>query len=93
MITLTTSQAERIMTKLQVDEKPGGRHKMARLRINGKLIFSIPIPHGRKELPTGTARSIFTSMHLSEDADRVSMRDCSMKREQYIEHLQLKNLL
>ena len=87
MITLTSAQATKVMIKLG-GVKREGKHDVFRLRVKDKLVANVPVPRHKGDLPTGTAKSIFTALNLKDDSVRKEMRDCTMKLDDYVRHLE-----
>jgi len=92
MVPLTTQNMIGISNKLGMDIREG-KHTNARLVIGGIAVVSTCWPHGKKEIPKGTANKILRHQFLlGTDVDAYALRDCNMKLPEYIEHLK-KNLI
>jgi len=93
MIPLTTQHMAGISKKLEMDMREG-KHTNARLVINGVVLVSTCWPHGRKDIPKGTANKILRHQLLLDTISQAyELRDCNMKRPDYIEHLIHKGVI
>ena len=92
-VTLTRNQALTMLKKLGAVVQSGGEHLLVRLKVNDKHIFNIPISNGSKDIPTGTAHRIFRLVHLKNNEQCIGLRDCPMKKEEYIDILRRQGIL
>ena len=93
-VTLTRTQALQMFQKIGATIDEGGRHCKVSLEVNGKKIFKTVLSRGSKDIPTGTAMSIFRELGLAGHVEKcIALRNCPMKREAYVEHLQGAGIL
>jgi hypothetical protein len=84
-LTLTRAQAIQMFKKIGAVIDEGGCHNKVSLEIEGKKVFMTVLSRGTKEIPTGTAKSIFRELCLSNNVDHcIELRNCPMKRNDYI---------
>ena len=83
-LTLTRKQALSMLEKVGANIIPGAEHLKAKLVIDGKHVFLIPISNGSKDIPTGTAQKIFRATGLLERKDCENLRNCPMTADEYI---------
>ena len=87
-VTLTREQAIRVFTKLRADMTEGSKHTKVILKHEGKIIFSTVLTRGSKEIPTGTAASIFRAMKLANNKNAARLLvACSFGRDDYLAYL------
>lgn len=87
MVPLSVKNMSAIAKKLQMDIREG-KHTNARLVVNGVTVVSTCWPHGKKEIPKGTANKILKHQLLLDTKEQgFALRDCPMKRSDYLEHL------
>lgn len=93
-ITLNRDDAIRMFKKIGATIEDGGRHLKIALVVEGKLVFKTVLSHGSKEIPTGTAKSIFREIGVSADRDIcISLRNCPMTRAEYVRYITGTGLL
>jgi predicted RNA binding protein YcfA (HicA-like mRNA interferase family) len=87
-LTLTRKEAIRMLNKIGATFEEGGRHQKVSLEIDGKKVFMTFLSRGSKDIPTGTARSIFRSLGLAGSIEKcIALRDCPLTKDEYIEYL------
>ncbi len=72
---------------------PGAEHLKAKLVVDGKHVFMIPISNGSKDIPTGTAQKIFRQTGLLEKKDCENLRNCPMKADEYLSILRQRGVI
>ena len=93
-VTLTRKQAIQMLTKIGAKIEEGTRHTKVTLEIDGKILLSTIFSNGSKDIPTGTAKSIFRELGLGKSVEKcLALRNCPMKREEYIEYLRSEGVL
>ncbi len=84
-LTLTKEEAIKMLEKIGAKIETGGKHHiMARLVVDGRLIFLIPISNGSKDIPAGTTQKIFRELGLIRRDHCEKLRNGSMDREEYL---------
>ena len=93
-VTLTRTQAIQMLTKIGATITAGGRHDKVSLEVDGKKVVRTVLSRGSKDIPTGTAKSIFRELGLSKSIEKcIALRNCPLKREDYIEYLRSEGVL
>ena len=92
-VTLTKQQALTMLTKIGAEIEEGAKHLKARLVVEGKHVFLIPISNGSKDIPTGTAQKIFRQAYLHHRDSCEKLRNCPMRRGEYLEILRKQGVL
>lgn len=93
MVPLSTQDLNSIAKKLEMDVRQG-KHTTARLVVNGVVVVSTSWSHGKKEIPKGTANKILKhQFFLDTNAQGFALRDCAMKRPDYLEVLRSKRVI
>jgi predicted RNA binding protein YcfA (HicA-like mRNA interferase family) len=93
-LTLTRKQAIRMLEKIGATFEEGGRHHKVSLEVDGKKVFKTVLSHGSKDIPTGTARSIFRALGLAGSVEKcIALRDCPLQRDEYIAYLRSEGFL
>ena len=82
-VTLKKEQALQMLKKVGAEIENGAKHLKARLVIEGRHIFLIPISNGSKEIPIGTAQKIFREAKLVRRDHCEKLRNCPMDKEEY----------
>ncbi len=79
-----------IARKLEMDIKEGKKHTNARLYVRDRPVVATCWPHGKrnKDIPIGTAIKIIKhQFHLDSKEQGVALKDCTMSRQDYLQHL------
>lgn len=93
-VTLTRKQALQMFTKIGATIEPGGRHQKIHLEVDGIKIFRTILSNGSKDIPTGTAKSIFRELGIASSIDKcIALRNCPMTRDDYISYLRVMGIL
>jgi hypothetical protein len=93
-VPLTRAQAVQMLTKIGATIEEGSRHKKVRLDVDGKKVLRTILSRGSKEIPTGTAKSIFRELGLARSVEKcIALRNCPMQREEYIAYLRSEGVL
>ena len=94
-LSLNNKQAHSIFKKLKADIREGTRHTIASLTVDGKEIMRTLISRSSKDsFPIGTAHQIYKDLGIANDkAGALQLRECTMTRDQYLEHLRSHGLL
>ena len=83
-----------MLSKLGASFAEGGRHERISLEIDGTLVFLTVLSRGSKDIPIGTAKSIFRELHISGNLDHcIALRNCPMTRDEYVELLRRMGVL
>jgi hypothetical protein len=89
---LTTSEAEKICKKLQIELVDCKHHVRGFLVVDGKRILPVHYSNGRKELPGDVPHLFRRSLHLDTD-EFLNLLRCSLSRDSYIILLRKRGLL
>lgn len=93
-VTLTRVQAIQMLNKIGATIEEGGRHQKVSLVVEGKKVLRTVLSRGSKDIPTGTAKSIFRELGLSGSVDNcIALRNCPMKRDEYIAYLRSEGII
>ena len=93
-VTLTRKQAIRMLNKIGATIEEGGRHHKISLELEGRKLFRTVLSRGSKEIPTGTAKSIFRELGLAKSIDKcIALKNCPLEREDYIAYLRSEGVL
>jgi len=93
-ITLTRQQTENMLTKIGAEIIHGAKHANAHLKVNGKHIFLIPISRSSKDnIPIGTAHRIFKQTLLENHEQFMRLRNCPMKKEEYLSIISVQGIV
>lgn len=93
-VPLTRNQAIQMLTKIGASIEEGGRHQKVSLEVDGKKIFRTVLSRGSKDIPTGTAKSIFREIGLAKNIEKcIALRNCPLTREDYIAYLRSEGVL
>ena len=92
-VTLKKEQALKMLEKVGAKIENGAKHLKARLVVDGRQIFLIPISNGSKEIPTGTAQKIFREAKLFRREHCENLRNCPMDRDEYLDILREQGII
>jgi hypothetical protein len=93
-VTLTRLQAIQMLIKIGATIEEGARHQKVSLDLNGKKLFRTVLSRGSKDIPTGTAKSIFRELGLTKSVEKcIALRNCPLKRDEYIAYLQSNGVI
>jgi len=93
-VTLTRTQAVQMLNKIGATFEEGGRHQKVSLEVDGKKVLRTVLSRGSKDIPTGTAKSIFRELGLSGSVEKcIALRNCPLKRDEYIAYLRSEGVL
>ncbi len=93
-VTLNRTQAIQMLTKIGAKMEEGGRHTKVSFEVNGKKVLQTVFSRGSKDIPTGTAKSIFRELGLGKSTEKcLALRNCPLKREEYIAYLQSEGVI
>ena len=93
-ITLTREQAIQMLTKIGATIEEGARHHKVHLDVDGKKVLRTILSRGSKDIPTGTAKSIFRELGLARSVKKcIDLRNCPLKRDEYIAYLKSEGVL
>jgi predicted RNA binding protein YcfA (HicA-like mRNA interferase family) len=93
-ISLTRAQAIQMLKKVGATVDEGGRHIKISLDVEGKKVFRTVLSRGTKEIPIGTAKSIFREIGLAKSLDKcIALRNCPLTREEYLAYLRSEGVL
>jgi hypothetical protein len=87
--TLKTTEAERILAKLQMVVKRDGYHVRGFFFVDGTLVAVAQYSHGKKDLPGRIPIRFRKSLYLTEQ-EFFPMRKCTMSLEDYLVVLRTK---
>jgi hypothetical protein len=83
-----------MLTKLGARFNEGSRHIKVILELDGKKVLWTVLSRGSKDIPTGTAKSIFRELGLGKSIEKcISLRNCPLKREDYIAYLREEGVI
>ena len=93
-VTLTRTEALRMFTKIGATVTEGGRHHKVSLQVDGKKVLTTVLSRGSKDIPTGTAKSIFRELGLSASVEKcLALKNCPLTREEYIQYLRCQGVI
>jgi predicted RNA binding protein YcfA (HicA-like mRNA interferase family) len=93
-VTLTRKEAIKMLTKIGAYFEEGSRHIKVRVEIDGKKVLTTVISRGSKEIPTGTAKSIFRELGLGNSVEKcLALKNCPLQREEYIQYLRSEGVI
>ena len=93
MVQLLIKHMLSIANKLEMELRKG-KHTNTRLIVDGVVVVSTCWPHGRGEIPKSTANKILKhQLMLDTDEQAFALRDCTMSRSDYLNHLIRKKVL
>ena len=89
---LTTREAERIFSKLDVEQVKSTHHCRGFVTHDGVRILPVFYSRGRKDLPGNVPRRFAKSLMLSLDEFAV-LKSCTMSKDEYFEILRGRGVL
>ena len=92
-VTLKKEEALKMLEKVGAKIETGAKHLKARLIVDGRHIFLIPISNGSKEIPLGTAQKIFREAKLIRREHCEKLRNCPMDKEEYLNILREQGII
>jgi len=93
-VTLTRKQAIQMFNKIGATITEGGRHQKISLEVDGRKVIRTALSRGSKDIPTGTAKSIFRELGLAKSVEKcIALRNCPLQRDEYIKHLREEGIL
>jgi len=93
-VTLTRAQAIQMFNKIGATVEEGARHQKVSLVVDGKKVLMTVLSRGSKDIPTGTANSIFREIGLAGSVEKcIALRNCPLKRDEYIAYLRSHGVL
>jgi len=93
-ITLTRTQLIRMLTRIGATIEERERHIKASVEIDGKKVLSTVFSRGIKDIPTGTAKSIFRELGLGKSIEKcIALRNGMLTREEYIEYIRREGVI
>lgn len=89
---LTTAQAEKIFSKLQIELVSCKHHVRGFLVVDGRRILPVHYSNGHKEFPAGVPHKFRKSLYLDVE-EFLDLLHCTLSRERYIELLRQRGVI
>ena len=89
---LTTSEAEKICNKLQIELVSCKHHVRGFLVVDGRRVLPVHYSNGRKDMPADVPHKFRRSLHIDVEEFFRLLR-CTLSRDQYVTLLRERGLI